>query len=293
MKIDGRNLPDFIIIGGMKCATSTLHDQLAELPGISMSSPKEPNFFSDDQEYARGMDWYAGLFMDEKAQLFGESSTHYTKFPTYPKTIDRMLEHGLTETKFVYVIREPMQRLVSHYMHEWSQGVISMDINDAVTKHPELVDYSRYNFQLSEYLKHYRPDQISIVFYESLISRPELELERICRFLGYQGAPKWNHSMEAKNVSSQRIRKFPLYSLLVESSVMTSLRRSLVPKALREKVKSNLVMKERPQLRDDTHAELRSIFDQDLQALGRKIGVDLGFDNYQEKAKASIPQLIS
>ena len=55
-------MPDFIIIGAMKCATSTLHDQLAEQPGFVMSEPKEPNFFSDEENWAKGLGWYSGLF---------------------------------------------------------------------------------------------------------------------------------------------------------------------------------------------------------------------------------------
>ena len=57
--IDG---PDFMIIGAMKSATSTLHEQLAANPGFFMSRPKEPNFFSDDAVWARGLDWYSALF---------------------------------------------------------------------------------------------------------------------------------------------------------------------------------------------------------------------------------------
>ena len=45
--------PDFVIIGAMKCATTTLHVQLARQDGFHMSRPKEPNFFSDDERYAR------------------------------------------------------------------------------------------------------------------------------------------------------------------------------------------------------------------------------------------------
>ena len=50
--------PNFIIIGAMKCATSTLHEQLALQPGIFMSQLKEPNFFSNDEEYEKGWNWY-------------------------------------------------------------------------------------------------------------------------------------------------------------------------------------------------------------------------------------------
>ena len=54
--------PDFIVIGAMKSATTTLHEQLARQPGIFMSRPKEPNFFSDDENYARGWGWYGVAF---------------------------------------------------------------------------------------------------------------------------------------------------------------------------------------------------------------------------------------
>ena len=54
--------PDFIVIGAMKSATTTLHEQLARQPGIFMCHPKEPNFFSDDENYARGWGWYGSLF---------------------------------------------------------------------------------------------------------------------------------------------------------------------------------------------------------------------------------------
>ena len=84
--------PDFIVIGAMKSATTTLHEQLARQPGFLMSRPKEPNFFSDDHMYARGWRWYSSLFASAgEADLCGESSTHYTKLPDYPRTVARMV----------------------------------------------------------------------------------------------------------------------------------------------------------------------------------------------------------
>jgi len=53
------NLPDFIIIGAMKSATSTLHEQLRLQSGIFMSTPKEPNFFSDELNA-----WYLTISMN-------------------------------------------------------------------------------------------------------------------------------------------------------------------------------------------------------------------------------------
>src|SRR5215469_9765623 len=106
--------PDFIVVGAMKSATTTLHEQLARQPGVFMSRPKEPNFFSDDAAYARGWRWYESLFKDAAAtDLRGESSTHYSKLPTFPRTLERMLRY-LPRVKVIYVMRHPIDRLVSH-----------------------------------------------------------------------------------------------------------------------------------------------------------------------------------
>ena len=145
--------PDFIVIGAMKCATSTLHEQLARQTGVFMTTPKEPNFFSDDEQHERGAEWYAHLFADaDDDALAGESSTHYTKLPTYPGTIDRMAETLTDRVKFIYVMRHPFDRMLSHYVHEWTQAVISCPLDDAVDEHPELIAYSRYAMQLKPYI---------------------------------------------------------------------------------------------------------------------------------------------
>ena len=137
-------MPDFIIIGAMKCATSTLHEQLARQAGIFMSTPKEPNFFSDDEQWERGIGWYASLFnLADECDICGESSTHYTKLPTYPHTIERMREHLGDDVRMIYIMRHPIDRLISHYIHEWTQRVISSPVNEAVDEHPELIGEPR------------------------------------------------------------------------------------------------------------------------------------------------------
>ena len=84
-------LPDYLIIGAMKCGTSTLAVQLGAQPGLFMTTPKEPNFFSDDVIYSRGAAWYQALFDDAKpGDIKGEASTHYTKLPTHPDTLSRL-----------------------------------------------------------------------------------------------------------------------------------------------------------------------------------------------------------
>src|SRR5262249_10226438 len=140
-------LPDFLVIGAMKSATTTLHEQLARQPGLFMSRPKEPNFFSDDDVHARGLDWYASLFRHAPSTaLCGESSTHYTKLPTYPHAVGRIAD-SVPGVRLIYVMRHPLDQLLSHYVHERTVGRIKESLEEAVDRYPELLDYGRYGMQ--------------------------------------------------------------------------------------------------------------------------------------------------
>ena len=277
--------PDFILIGAMKSATSTLHAQLAQQPGIFMSTPKEPNYFSDDQQYALGEDWYNSLF--EAAgpnDLCGESSTHYTKLPDYPHTIERMKKR-LDAPKLVYVMRHPIDRLVSHYIHQWSQRVISCGINEAIDQYQELTAYSCYAMQLQPYIEAFGKENILLTFNEAIRVKPQFELERVARFIGYPGPVTWHETLPSQNVSQQRIRPFPGYGLLVESKIMTFLRQKLIPQSLRDRVKQQLTMQERPVIDEAHQQKLIETFNKDLELLGSWFDRQIDCDNFKQVAR--------
>lgn len=275
-------MPDFVIIGAMKCATSTLHDQLSSVSGISMSEPKEPNFFSDEQNWERGIGWYESLFERmPRSDLKGESSTHYTKRPTYPHCVDRMHKH-LKHAKLIYVMRHPIERIVSQYIHEWSQRVIEKDcsIDTAIDRYPMLVDYSRYSMQLLPFLERWGREAVLPVFFERLMRDPQPEFERIGRFLGRVSEMHWKLD-DARNVSSDRFRRGPLLSALLENRYLQTVRRTLIPKDLRERVRSQLCYQHRPELSEQSVAKLHELLDPEMRILGQWLGRDLTCENYR------------
>lgn len=274
--------PDFIIIGAMKSATSSLHVQLASHPGIFMSEPKEPNFFSDDAEYRKGTAFYSSLFATAaKGDLCGESSTHYTKLPDYPNTIARM-KAFVPHVRLIYVMRHPIDRLVSHYIHQWTQNVIRCDINEAVMRYPELINYGRYAYQLQPYFEAFGKSSVLPVFFAAVKRQPQRELERVARFIGYGEPVVWKEELGAQNVSAERLRRFPGYRVIVDSAPMTFLRRTFVPQSLRDSVKARLSMKQRPVLDESNRARLEAIFDEDLEILSRWLGVSLSCRNFDD-----------
>lgn len=275
------NKPDFMIIGAMKCATSTLHDQLNMHSSFFMTEPKEPNFFSDDEVYEKGLAWYGTLFDGaEEGQLRGESSTHYTKLPVYPHTLERLADF-CPRLKCIYIMRQPVQRLISHYIHEWTQGVISCDINGAIDEFPELIDYSRYAMQLEPFLKTYGKDSILPLFAERLRANPLAELQRVFEFLEVDEKAVWQDTIQ-KNVSSERMRVCGWRDTLLNNSFLRIIRQNLVPKKVRTRIQKFWTMNERPELAADVQQRVENVLNQDLKRLGEALGLELNCDNFSQ-----------
>jgi len=287
-----RRLPDFVIIGAMKSATTTLHKQLARQPGVVMSRPKEPNFFSDDRNYARGLDWYADHFADPApGDLCGESSTHYSKLPTHPRAA-RRLARTLPAAKLLYLMRHPVDRLVSHYVHERTTGRVSGGIEAALDECPSLVDYGLYAMQLRPYLDAYGPAGVLPVFFDRLVRHPQAELERICRYLGYAGVPRWDHGMKPQNVGRDRLRRSALREALVQAPVLGPIRRWVLPRSWSESLKDYWKARiDPPSLPPALLDRLRNAFDPDLAALGEWVGLPLTCDNFSEVTREALPNV--
>ena len=125
-------LPNLIIIGGLKCGTTSLHHYLNLHPEIAMSRPKELNFFVSELNWPLGRDWYAGHF-DPSARIRGESSPHYTNRPSFNGVPGRMRELLGSDVRLVYVVRDPIDRMLSHYLHNVGGGYEDRSLADALS----------------------------------------------------------------------------------------------------------------------------------------------------------------
>ncbi|MBB5211836.1 sulfotransferase family protein [Microbulbifer hydrolyticus] len=274
-------LPDFLIVGAMKSATTTIYEQLKSLDGIFMPALKEPNFFSDPKQFDRGMDWYQSLFLAAKeSDIIGEASTHYTKLPTYGNTVDRIALH-LPDIKIIYIMRDPIDRLVSQYIHEWTCKKINCSLDEAVEKHPELIQYSCYFYQIQPYIERFGMENVLPVFFERIKRDPENELERISRFIGYKGEVRWTESSTKTNISAERLRLSPLMSFIVNSKALSKIRRNLIPARIRGLVKSKYRMSERPKINEKSMQKISARINSDFKSLGELLGVRITSENYK------------
>ena len=107
-------LPDFVLIGAMKAGTTTLFRRLASVPGITLPDTKEPHFFSSEQTWSRGLDWYCSLF-DGCDGITGEASASYSDAATsglvserirggHPKQSDCFMQFAIRQNVFAPTI---------------------------------------------------------------------------------------------------------------------------------------------------------------------------------------------
>jgi len=110
-----KRMPDYIIVGGMKCGTTILNDFIVQHPGIAKAKQKEIHYFT--LNYTKGNDWYSSFFEDvADDMLTGEASPTYLDL-TNNVIVPSLIKVALPNVKIIAIIKDPVQRAISHFLH--------------------------------------------------------------------------------------------------------------------------------------------------------------------------------
>jgi hypothetical protein len=209
---DRGRLPNFFVIGAQKAGTSTLHRLLQQHPQAFMCDPKEPQFFSAGPPGGGGLregsgpdpDWYRSLFAGAgEASAVGEASTTYAMYPHY-SGVPARLTALVAEPKLVYIVREPLARMRSAYLHGVAGGTETRPIARALTADPRYLLTSCYALQLRQWLAYVPRERILLLSLEQLRDAPEAVLPRLFGFLGVD--PAWRPArLPSANVSEGKL----------------------------------------------------------------------------------------
>ena len=279
-------LPNFIIVGTMKAGTTTFHRHLADVNDVFMPE-YEVQFFNRDEEYAQGIQRYEEIFRECDSQTaVGERTTTYSFLPKVPERIHR----HLPDVKLIWIFREPVARMYSHYWHSAKAGSERLSFEDAVAREPERIKKdifrgyakrSHYAEQVERFLQYFPKDQMLFLLFEDFVRHPAGALNQTLQFLdvrqrvsdgvqptrenpGY--APRWLHVQWAARRLFNKQKPFRL---------VARLNRGHTPGY--------------PKMHEHTRARLKEVFREPNRRLTELTGLDLGIWDDAEGRRARPP----
>lgn len=173
---------DFIAVGPQRTASSWLHLMLLQHPEISLPTQVKETMFWD-KRFEKGTGWYEKFFQDGRGgRRRGEIAP--TLFPSEPARV--RLWQSSPETRIIILVRDPVERAISHYRHERALGLQSGSLQDAVRRDPRILEASRYSKYLPLWIADFGQERIHLVSQESIADRPREVLNELCHFLCIQ-----------------------------------------------------------------------------------------------------------
>ena len=201
-----RGLPSALIIGAQRSGTTSLFNYLAQHPDVLPPLGKEIHYF--DLHYGRGVRWYRGRF-PFSARLRGgaltiDASPYYLLHPLAPERAAQLLP----DVKLVAVLRNPVDRALSHYQHEVRDGRESLSFAEALDREPERLageeerlrrepgyysyNHHRYTYtrrgryleQLRRWVQHFPRSRLLVLQSERLFREPAAVSAALYDFLG-------------------------------------------------------------------------------------------------------------
>ncbi len=174
---------DFMIIGAMKSGTTTLSQILSMHPEVCFCETKEPHYFSKSPDWRKDLEDYKSLYHPTNNQICGEASTTYTCYPEFNKDVWQVLYDFNPKLKFIYIMRDPVDRIVSHYMHNYLRGYTSEAFEKDIVKKSTYINRTRYFLQIKPYIERFGQEQILLLTFEEFIADKKATLNKIAHFL--------------------------------------------------------------------------------------------------------------
>jgi hypothetical protein len=204
--------PDFFIVGGQRCGTTSLYHYLVRHPCVLPAEKKEIHFFSD--HFQQGERWYRCHFASlinayghalyrRHRVITGEATPNYLFHPHVPRRVKQFYPNA----KVIVLLRNPVDRAFSHYHYHVKLGVEKLGFEQAIAAEPERLKgeldkmlrdehYFSFNYKMFSYLQrgHYveqlrrwsglfPKDQILVLSSEAFFADPAEAYGQVQRFL--------------------------------------------------------------------------------------------------------------
>jgi hypothetical protein len=248
-----------------------------------MSRPKELNFFLDPA-CSEDLDLYS-TFFEGGFPVRGESSPYYLASPLAPGVPERIARLA-PQARLIALVRNPVSRLVSHYLDDYAEERENRSFADAVLAeiddpHNKYLAPGRYVAQLANYAEHFPADQILVIDHEEMLVNRRATLERIFRFVGVDEHFHDSRFEQLTNTGAEKRRRGRLSRALRRHRVGAALRSLPLPEALASEA-IDLVKRATsrraapPEIDEPTRERLEAYFRDEVAELRLLYGCSLG-----------------
>ncbi len=283
-------LCNLVVPGWPKSGTSSLHEYLNLHEKICMSSTKEPHFFTLDKKYEEGVDFHNDLFSHKAGNelYFGECSTTYC---ICERALER-IKADLNSPKIILLLRDPLNRLVSHYKWMYALGhenrrVLKAVKNDGFSFHPDhhysgnyksYLQFSQYSKYVPLWQEHFGNENVHVVFTDELKTHPREVVNSIVKFLELEPLPAVE-SISANKTSDQ----------LGFSPTLRAVRNK-IPDSFADLLKKNpLVYRFGKKMSAPRKRTARDIDEEEKNTLQELLHVDIEYYNHLKEKYTDIP----
>lgn len=307
--------PNFFVVGAGKCGTTTLYHILFQHPEIFMSPIKEPNHFCTDikeeefseqfkliekrkninlDEYLNGpmterkfgyfvpkSEDYKKLFKNVKNEkAIGEISNSYL----FSKVAAQNIKDAVPDAKIIIILRNPIDRMVSHYKANIRDGKALKpfyeEVTDDYNKNPKgwcishsYFEVGQYADQVDRYLKVFGKENVKVLWFEDWKKNSSNMAREIFTFLGVD--PNIQIDPEERQHTTTEPRSKKLVYLLSQSGIKKPALR-LFPQSWREPIKSIFFNNKASfAITPDERKKLQDFFRADIEKLQSLLNVDL------------------
>ena len=269
---------ELIVIGAMKCGTTTLADLLARHPEVCFCSNKEPDFFSKDPDWRDHLAEYHAQFSDP-TKKWAEASTSYTFYPHFTRRVWKDLYEYNPDLKLIYLYRDPVARCISHYMHVYERGYIDHTLEGAIKGVPLIVNNSRYAMQVKPYIEQFGRQNVLLMDLDELAGARSQALSRIADFTGLaiNGFPAEEESHKNSSLTQDKHHhKFDEPGKLLKSVL------SVTPKPLKKKLWNSVTgtgkrgFDAKPELSAEWKEATLHLLESDIREFEKITGKNLG-----------------
>lgn len=276
-----KRTPNLFLIGAQKAGSSSLHMLLKQHPQIACAPRKELNIFNhDDDDVIRKRISDIG-FPDGEFKYYLDSSVNYSRYPKSPSSAHNIKRFVGDKVNFIYLIRDPVERMISnHYWKKDRYGGAS-SIDDAIHIDDQLVWSSRYDVQIKEYLKFFEINIFKVLIFEEFFKSPQNAMNGLTNWLQIEPLTLASETPRKGATRKSATRNLKL-GRIGEAVFSQSWLRSIVKSALSEKQVKRLMRVATTETAREpvSEAQKKALFDRyfrdSVDETERLTGLDLG-----------------